>query len=717
MRSDREHMISRKRAYGRGRGPVLRGQPLGARQPASTRNDRQNCPERRSILLRFRFLRSQLPLAHPGLADGQRFSKQNLNPKRRPTMNIQMIPLNRLIPSPANVRKTGTHVGIDELAASIAAHGLLQNLQVRPGKGGKFEVVAGGRRLAALKLLAKQKVIAKTAEIGCNVLDGENAGEISLAENIIRLPMHPADQFDAFHDLSKKGMGPEEIAGRFGCTPAVVRQRLKLASVSPRLMDIYRAGDMNLDQLMAFTVSDDHAAQEAAWFDQPPHNHHPSTIRRILTAAQVEGNDRLAVFVGADAYVAAGGIINRDLFQPGHEGYFTDAALLNRLATEKLQGVAEGIRAEGWAWVEIMPDLDYATLRTFGRVDAEQQPLSAEQEAELERLTASYDALIEEHGEDPEPEIADQLETLSEQIDALSSGSLVWQPDDMARSGAIVSIGHDGAVEIERGRIRPEDRQDKSTASSAARGQDDPKPTRDASALPERLIEDLTAHRTAALRAVLADEPCVALAAVTHALALAIFYDDHSGSGSCLDLRVHSPDLRGSADGIADSRAAASLDERHAAWSRRLPQDAEQLWVWLLHQTPDMLTGLLACCAAFTLTAVRKPKEPVDAHRLLHADRLAATLDLDMRQWWQPTAASYFGRVAKARMLEAVAEAVSKGAADNLVNLKKDALAARAEEKVAGTGWLPSVLRPVSAAEAVLTGASPEPVEAIAEAA
>jgi hypothetical protein len=109
-------------------------------------------------------------------------------------MNIQMIPLNRLILSPANVRKTRTHVGIEELAASILAHGLLQNLQVRPGKGGKFEVVAGSRRHAALNLLAKQKSLSKLAEIGCNVLDDADAVEISLAENTNREPMHPADQ-------------------------------------------------------------------------------------------------------------------------------------------------------------------------------------------------------------------------------------------------------------------------------------------------------------------------------------------------------------------------------------------------------------------------------------------------------------------------------------------------------------------------------------------
>ncbi|MGH7114690.1 MAG: ParB/RepB/Spo0J family partition protein [Stellaceae bacterium] len=259
----------------------------------------------------------------------------------------QMIPLNRLVPSKANARKTGGTAGIDELAASIKAHGLLQNLQVRAADNGTFEVAAGMRRFRALKRLAKEKAIAKDADIPCHVRDGEDAAEISLAENIVRLPMHPADQFAAFKALSDDGKGPEEIAGRFGCSPATVKQRLRLASVSPVLIDAYRADEMSLDQLTAFTVSDDRNAQETAWAELPAWNRHPDTIRRILTRAHVEACDRRARFVGIEAYTAAGGHVLRDLFTPEHDGYLTDPALLDRLATERLEGETEAIRAEG----------------------------------------------------------------------------------------------------------------------------------------------------------------------------------------------------------------------------------------------------------------------------------------------------------------------------------------------------------------------------------
>ncbi len=609
-------------------------------------------------------------------------------------MNIDLIPLSKLIPSPANVRKTGATSGIAELAASIKAHGLLQNLQVRPAEGGRFEVVAGKRRLAALKRLVKEKAIEKLVEVPCHVLSDEDAGEISLAENFMRLPMHPADQYEAFHALAESGKGPEEIAARFGCSPATVRQRLKLASVSPRLMKIFRAGNMDLDQLMAFAVSDDHAAQEAAWFKQPEWNRDPATVRRVLTSAHVEATDRRARFVGIEAYTAAGGPILRDLFAEEHEGYLTDPTLLDRLAVERLEREAETIRAEGWKWVDITPDLNYAALRDFGRVRPEIQPLGAEQQAELDRLNAAYDALAEEHGEDaPEP-VTTEIETLADQIDALSQGTPCWRPEDIARAGAVIGIGHAGKLTVERGLVLPHDmaeaREQGDTVRVAPHGGNAAK--RESGELSAALIEDLTAKRTAALRAVLAGNPDTALAAVVHAMALPLFYD-RLGAESCLSLRLDSTELRGSAKGIEDSLAMQAIAEHHASWARRLPESGEGLWAWCLAQDTATRLGLLAYCAACSVDAVRKPHERGDTIRLARSDELAVALTLDMAQWWQPTAQTYLDRVSKKRILEAVAEGVSPEASENFAKLKKDALVAHAEQRLAGTGWLPALLR------------------------
>jgi ParB family chromosome partitioning protein len=628
-------------------------------------------------------------------------------------MNIQQIALDRLVPSKANLRKTGGTAGIDELAASIKAHGLLQNLQVRAGDSGKFEVVAGMRRLAALKRLAKEKAIAKTAEIACHVLDGEDAAEISLAENVMRLPMHPADQFDAFKMLADDGKGPEEIAARFGCSPATVRQRLRLANVSPVLIDAYRAEVMSLDQLMAFTVSDDHVSQETTWAELAAWNRYPDTIRRSLTQAHVEASDRRARFVGIEAYTAAGGHVLRDLFTPEHDGYLTDPALLDRLAAERLEREAEAIRAEGWKWVEIMPELDYAGLRQCRRVYPEIIPPDQATQAEIDRLTAAYDALAAEHGDDPSDAVAAEIAAISDQIDALSQGTERWAAEDLARAGAVIGIGHAGRLAVERGLVRPED-MPRAAPQTASRknGNGSIKATKSggaASELPAALTETLTAQRTAALRAVLAGSPDTALVAVVHAAALPLFYGPFTAE-SCLALRLDSADLRGHAEGIKDSRAMTALAERHGLWRDRLPELAEGLWDWLLAQDTATRLDLLAYCAACSVDAVERPHEYRRNGRLLHADRLAAALGLDMAEWWQPTAQSYLGRVSKARILAAVAEGVSPQAAANLAKLKKDALIAQAEDRLAGKRWLPAPLR-----APVVTQAVPQPDALAAE--
>jgi ParB family transcriptional regulator, chromosome partitioning protein len=305
-------------------------------------------------------------------------------------MNIEIIPLNKLVPSSANVRKTGTGIGIDELAASISAHGLLQNLQVRATPRGTFEVIAGGRRHAALKLLAKQKSMARDEPIGCNVLqDGEDATEISLAENVIRVDMHPADEFEVFKRLADAGKPPEDIAAHYGVSALVVRQRLKLAAVSPALMQAYRDEEMTLEHLMAFTVSDDHAAQEAAWRELPEWNRNAKAIREHLTRAQVRDSDPRVRFVTLQAYEAAGGTVISDLFK--EQNYVVDVALLDRLCAEKPE--AEAVRGEGWKWVEIVTNIDDAPLDAHKRQRGKYEPSAKEAkrigklEAELEELS------------------------------------------------------------------------------------------------------------------------------------------------------------------------------------------------------------------------------------------------------------------------------------------------------------------------------------------
>jgi ParB family chromosome partitioning protein len=315
----------------------------------------------------------------------------------------QDIPFNKLILSQANVRKVKAGVSVEELAEDISRRGLLQSLSVRPVRGadgeptGMYEIPAGGRRYRALQLLVKQKRLAKTQAIPCLVRTDGIAEEDSLAENVQRVALHPLDQFRAFQTLRAQGLGEEEIAARFFVSTHVVRQRLKLASVSPKLLELYAEDEMTLEQLMAFTVTDDHARQERVWAALS-HNKSPYLIRQDLTEGAVHTSDKRAQFIGVTAYEAAGGVVLRDLFDEDEEGWLQDTALLDRLVAEKLQQEAETLRGEGWKWIEAAADFPYGHTAGMRRLVGQERPLTEEEQASYDALQAELNALEEAYG-------------------------------------------------------------------------------------------------------------------------------------------------------------------------------------------------------------------------------------------------------------------------------------------------------------------------------
>ncbi|MET4802839.1 ParB N-terminal domain-containing protein [Bradyrhizobium sp. LB11.1] len=607
------------------------------------------------------------------------------------------VPLNMLKKSPRNVRKVEhTAAEIEGLAASIAANGMLQNLVVEPecdGEGREtgfyFVTIGEGRRLAQL-LRAKRRQIKKTDLIRC-VLDTEHdAHEISLAENVIRSAMHPADEYAAFALLhNDKGMAADDIAARFGVTPAVVRQRLKLGAVSPVLMALYRGGDMNLEQLMAFTITDDHARQQEVWqglgWDKDA-----DAIRRALTEGQVAATDRRARFVGADDYTGAGGIITRDLFDDENGGYFADAALLDKLVLRKLEGEAERVRGEGWAWVMVTPEFDHRATSDMRRVYPTEPDLSAKNQRRIEKLGLEYDELVAvAENEEMTEAMQSRLNELEAAIEALK-GEPVYDPADIAAGGAFVSLGFDGGLRVERSFIRKADEAPVSAVRSESEGEASSESREASPALPEKLVAQLTAHRTAALREAVANRPDVAFVAVVHALVASTFY--FGNRISCFEVTARTVYLSSVAPGIDESPLGRACSDRQAALALSLPDDVQDLWDVLQGFAQEQLMSLLAHCAALTIDAVVRPGG-TSSPTLKHADTLAEAVSLDMAGHWQPTAANYLGQVTKAVIVEAVREGVSEQAAKQLADLKKPAMAEAAERLLADKGWLPKVLR------------------------
>jgi ParB family chromosome partitioning protein len=630
-----------------------------------------------------------------------------------------VVPLNRLKASPKNARKTPHAAAtIEALAASIKAKGVLQPPVVeieRRADGaptGDYLVTIGEGRRQALRLLAKRKTIKRTHPVRVTVDETNDAHEISLDENITREAMHPADQFEAFKRVAdEKGWGAEEIAARFGVSAQTVRQRMRLGAVAPELIAAYRAGKVSLDQLMAFGVSDDHARQRQVYEQTGPYAA-PYVIRRAMTEAKVRADDRRARFVGVEAYAAAGGGVLRDLFTEDRGGWFEDVALLDQLAEAKLAALADEVRErEAWKWAEGRIDMTYDAR--FGRVWPEAVIRTEDEAAAVAALAEEYDRLIAE---------ADEDEGLSEsadaRLDALDRDLQAYGPDydypaeAKARAGVMVILGHDGTARFERGLVRAEDMLASpeteggdggsgDDAASEDRGADagdapsglapEPPSTDSGAPLSDRLIIDLSAHKTMGLRDALQTQPILALTALVHALALSVFYPTYDPP-TPLQLRLTKTGLERAAPGVSETPAGRLVAERGEAWAARLPDKAADLWAALVEMPGPDLLDLLAYCAGLGVQAVR---DPHDRHQAAwaQAEVLATACGLDMRQTWTATAASYFGRVSKARVLDAVSEAVDAEQAGRLAGMKKADMAEAAEGLVAGTGWLPPLLR------------------------
>lgn len=635
------------------------------------------------------------------------------------------IPFNRLVLSQSNVRRIKAGVSIEELAQDIARRTLLQSLTVRPvlddggAETGMFEVPAGGRRYRALELLVKQKRLARTAPVPCVIRTDGLAEEDSLAENVQRAPLHPLDQFRAFRDMSDKGMSEDEIAAAFFVSIQVVKQRLRLAAVSPALLDVYAEDGMSLDQLMAFAVNPDHERQQQVWQAvQRSHNKEPYYIRRLLTEGAVRASDKRAQFVGIEAYEAAGGEVMRDLFQQDDGGWLQDPMLLDRLVAEKLERAADYVRAEGWKWVEVAIDFPYGHTYGLRRISGELVAMTEEEVAAAEALRAEYERLEQEHSDaDLLPEGIDQrLGEIETALAELDERPVQYDPDEIARAGTFVNIDASGALRVERGYVRPEDEPAiskpegeadiessatpgaTSASGDATEGQtgasanaEEPDQEDSIKPIPDRLMTELTAYRTLALRDALAQDSDTAFLAALHALCLKLFY--RYTPESCLDVDAKSVVFGSQAPGLGDTTIAKAVDERHRQWSEQLPRESAELWDALTTFDRDSRDALFAHCVALSVNAVYEPwnRRP---RALSHADRLAEAIGLDVASaGWSPTVDNYLGRVTKARILQAVREAKGEIAAQLIEHLKKGEMAERAQELLTGSGWLPEPLR------------------------
>jgi ParB family chromosome partitioning protein len=624
--------------------------------------------------------------------------------------NIQLIPLNRLQVSDLNVRRRDRKVDIDALAASISAHGLLQNLSVTPREGDKFDVVAGGRRLAALKSLAKAGAIAKDYAVPCSVLEQSDAKEASLAENVHRVAMDAMDEVDAFAALVAEGLGADDVARRFGVTRKHVDQRLALSNLSPLIKSAWKRGDINLDCARAFCMVDDHAQQNAVYRSLSKPISNPASVRARLMEGRVRASDRLAVFVGLEAYEAAGGAVMRDLFD-AEAVFLAEPALLAKLAEDKLKAARADWLAKGWGWVDLNLDSGRIEGLSSTRLYPEWRDPTSDETAELNRLEAALDELdaaLEANGveDDPRWSARDDLEA---EYETIRQAARCWNPDLMKLSGVLLSVDHDGEISAAEGIVRTAEQKQVEAFLKAQRApkaeaddeeQDQHEPAPPEPALPKSVARDLTLARTRAIREALAAHPEIALAVCVAAMARSgLRRSEMTGVG----LAAH----------VRDMDDLSGLGEARADLEAHLPDDGLDTLDWALGLSRDRLLAALAILTASCLDLAHEHASPADLRLQTIGDRLAQHLDVDMTHFWRADL-DYWLRLPKSALIDALMESPETPAGSAKANellklhtkMRKSELAAKVAALHDRTGYLPALLvTPLAAGAVELTEA------------
>ena len=639
-----------------------------------------------------------------------------ITPRAEPL--IREIPLSRLALAPENVRKTPPDARADaEIKASIAALGLLENLVVRaddPANDGteRYAVVAGGRRLKAIQALVGNGVFDADHPVPCQVRSGDaEPAEVSLAENVIRVPMHPADQVVAFTKLADAGQSVSAIAARFGASERIVEQRLRLGNATPELLDAYRADEIDLEVLKAFAVTTDRERQMAVWEQVAAQGYRPSAwqVKRLLTEERVPGATAIARFVGVEAYEAAGGPVMRDLFAHDDESgvWFEDPVLLAKLATDKLQAAADEL-ATRWKWATAMIEVEWGDTARYGRIEPQPGTPTDDERAEIDKLQTRHDELVNLDDEDWTEELVaegERIETRLDEIEGAIEARAVFRREDLRVAGCIVTVGRDGAMQLIQGLVKPEDMpkpaESDDTAATTDNGHDSgadaathrvhvpgqsvaapmaPPPDREAEARKEAgvgigLADDLRHIRTALVKAKLAGDFEAAFDLALFQMGRAVFapgYHDHA-----LDIAVKEtpdrPNTRMNDADFADwSPGEAMLEDRsHLSMDWLEIEDGGESFAALRALPRADKEALFAACVARTV----KGQLAFEPQARPELEATVARLDIDFAAHVRPTAAMLWSRIAKARVLDIARTVFGLAWASARSKYKKPALA------------------------------------------
>jgi ParB family chromosome partitioning protein len=590
-------------------------------------------------------------------------------------MQNQLIEVNKLEKSPQNARRTVAKGAVEDLKASILAHGgIFHNLVVARGEGERYLVIDGGRRLEALRALQAEGRLPADYAVPCQIRGDGDALETSLAANTVRLAMHPADEYEAFAKLADDGLTPEQIGERFGQTRKHVEQRLRLGNAHPKLLEAYRAEELTLDCMMAFAITDDRKRQMKVYRSlKECHSLNPRAIRASLTEAMAEAGSKLAKFVGLDAYREAGGTTQSDLFSDAV--YLENPELLNDLAAAKLEAARQELEAEGWGWVIASPDRDSEVIYSCSQIDPQPVDPTPELAEQRQAIESELDAIAEEAESEGETDelvaryqaAEARLPEIDEQIEALAA----YDPGHVAIAGCYVSIHQDGTLRVEKGLVRKADLKRLNSLKAGDHPQDK-KPK----GLPETLKRDLEAYRLQAAQVEIARHRLIALDLFTFTVASHAFavrrYD-----GPDLHFVQHRPKVKEQT--VAEQSMKTIAKALPLDWLKP-NSEAERFQAFTALSDTQKL-DLLAYCVATSLQPQLSTGKEATAYELA----LSMT-GADVAGYWRPTAANFLGRITRDPLLALGRELLGEQWAQSRSKDKKGELAAALERAFADPG-------------------------------
>ncbi|MDN0154488.1 ParB/RepB/Spo0J family partition protein [Klebsiella pneumoniae] len=626
---------------------------------------------------------------------------------------IEMVPLSALVKSPLNVRTIPyPPESVREMADSILAVGLIQNLVVHTLPDGLSGVAAGGRRLAALQLLQREQRIGAGHQVIVKRVSDELAVVASMVENNNRVAMHPAEQISGFRTLSEQGKTPAQIGDQLGYSSRHVQRMLKLANLAPELIALLAENKLDVEQCQALSLESDPARQvEIYQRVKAQHSYAPAhMLKRAITDTEISVRDARFVFVGREAYEAAGGGVREDLFSAQEGDGTADGVLVERLVQEKLESAALAVEMqEGWSWSLAREGAvrNYGDDREHYLVLPEPEgELSADEQQRLDELYATQKATATYEDEAAIQVLIDEIE------DAASIRA--WTPEQKAASGVVASLS-DGELRIQRG-------VQKKVQEAVADGQESTgtqaslhvvsRSTPDAAegiSLP--LLKKMSSERTLAVQAELVRQPQKAVALMVWRLCSCVFhYCITTRHPFVMNLGVHHSSLTSEAPTGENGQAWQSLMQEKARLEALLPEGWKNDFTTFFALDGQTLMSLMAFCTACSVDGVQTREH---GHtRRSDLDGVEAALGFHLRDWWQPTADNFLGLLSKNQIVAALNDAGLTGAASDAEKMKKGDAASHAEQWLSGTRWVPGWMQSPDAAtpeEAASTPDTDEP--------